>query len=239
MNKHLIVGMGEVGSAIYKILSDRHLVFGLDRKTKLEEKNFDFIHVCIPYQGSKFVSTVKNYVAKYGAKRCIVINHSSVPVGITDKLGERAVHSPVRGVHPHLEKGIRTFVKYFGGKQASFAAKQFEQCDLKTYCVPSSRDTEALKLMDTTQYGYMILVEKMVKEFCDKNRVSFDFVYADANNSYNDGYDKLGMGHVKRPVLKHMDGPIGGHCVRENARIAGGNLAKFFREIHKAMFGKD
>jgi UDP-N-acetyl-D-mannosaminuronate dehydrogenase len=206
---HLIVGYGEVGKALHKVLGKAEWI---DTKKKLTMAIPDVIHVCIPYQ-KYFEDQVKVYV-KSGA---LVIVHSSVPVGTCDKLG--VVHSPIRGVHPHLEKGIRTFVKYFGGKDAEKAANIFRKLGLKTKVYPDAKTTEAMKLWDTTQYGRLIMLEKEIHDWCKKNNISFDAVYNEANKTYNEGYTKLGMSHVVRPILKHMEGEIGGHCVLPNAKL--------------------
>src|SRR3972149_3333833 len=114
---HLIVGLGEVGSAIQKIVGGMYFT---RTKNNWNGKNVDVVHICIPYKNDKeFKDTVKLW--KKFAK--LVIVHSSVPVGTCDALG--VIHSPVRGVHPNLEKGIRTFVKYFGGEKALEAADIF------------------------------------------------------------------------------------------------------------------
>ncbi len=206
---HLTIGYGEVGKAIHKIVGG----FYYDRKeTNWDDSDVDVIHICIPYS-KKFEEEI-HWWKLYAP---LIIVHSSVPVGTCDKLG--VVHSPVRGVHPHLEKGIRTFTKYFGGKNSIQAAKIFKKLGLKTKYYKKASITEALKLWDTTQYGRLIMMEKEIHKWCNKNKLPFDVIYTEANKSYNEGYTKLGMSHVVRPVLKHMPGEIGGHCVLPNAKL--------------------
>ena len=60
---------------------------------------------------------------------------------------------------------------------------------------------------------------KEAKRLCDKFGVSFEDVYTRANKDYNEAYTKLGMSNVVRPVLKYMDGEIGGHCVIPNTKL--------------------
>jgi UDP-N-acetyl-D-mannosaminuronate dehydrogenase len=131
------------------------------------------------------------------------------------------VHSPIRGVHPHLAKGIKTFVKYFGGKKAKEAAKVFERLGVKTKVFKDARTTEAIKLWDTSQYGRLIMLEKEIHQWCKENKIDFDAVYTQANKDYNTGYVALGRPEVVRPYLKHMPGPIGGHCVTPNSKLLG------------------
>jgi hypothetical protein len=214
---HLVVGWGEVGQAIGKILQ---MCLRYSRKSSAidlaEILTFPVkvIHICIPYD-KEFKKTVKYWQNEY--PKALVIVHSSVPVGTCDALG--VVHSPIRGVHPHLEDGIRTFVKYFGGKKAWKAAKIFRDLDIETKVYKDARTTEAIKLWDTTQYGKLIMLEKEIHAWCQKNKIDFKAVYQDANRDYNEGYRALGRDEVVRPYLKHIEGPIGGHCVLPNLKL--------------------
>lgn len=124
-----------------------------------------------------------------------------------------------------MAEGIRTFTKFFGGERAEEAADIFRKLGIKCTTTPRAQDTEALKLWDTTYYGWNIVFEKAVKEYCDDHGLDFDIVYTQANRSYNRGYSTLGMMNVQRPVLEHRPGPIGGHCVIPNAEILGGDIA--------------
>jgi UDP-N-acetyl-D-mannosaminuronate dehydrogenase len=212
--KHLTVGLGEVGSAIHKIVGG---VYTTISKTTWDTSEVDVIHICIPYS-EKF----KYLVEEYKGHSDLIIVHSTVPVGTCDALG--VVHSPIRGVHTHLIEGIRTFVKYFGGKNAKKAAKVFSDLGIKTKVFKEARTTEALKLWDTTYYGKLIMIEKEIHTWCVKNNIDFDAIYREANKDYNEGYIKLGRPEVVRPYLKHMEGPIGGHCIRPNCKLLGVKL---------------
>ncbi len=209
VKKSLVVGYGEVGKAIHKIVGGQYTSL---TKSTWDGQEIDVVHICIPY------SSTFNYDVKfYSDFSDLTIVHSSVPVGTCDKLG--VVHSPIRGVHPHLEKGIRTFVKYFGGKDAKKAAKIFKDLGIKTKVYKDAKTTEAGKLWDTTAYGRIIMLEKEIHAWCKKNDIDFTAVYTDFTKTYNEGYTQLGMTHVVRPVLKHVEGPIGGHCVTSNAKL--------------------
>ena len=219
----LIIGAGEVGKGLQKILKCAII-------NKGEEKNrtFKIIHICIPWS-ENFIKYVNQYKDKYKPKYTVI--HSTVPVGTSNKLN--AIHSPIRGVHPHLDKGIKTFVKYFGGHNACDVAKEFKKLGVKTYVTPNSRDTEALKLWDTTQYGAMILLNKEIKNWCDENDVDFSVVYTHANETYNKGYAKLGRKEVIRPVLKYTEGKIGGHCVGNNVHLFRSKTAEEIKKYQK------
>jgi len=210
--KHLVIGLGEVGSALAE-------VFGSDKEDKFKnikskEKQYDFLHIAFPFS-KDFIKDVKKYIKKYKPKYTII--HSTVPIGVSQKLG--ALHSPIRGVHPHLVKSIKTFKKFVGGKNSRVVAKEFKKFKINCICVDNSRDTEGLKLWDTTQYGVFIMLNKEIYKFCKRNGLNFNTVYTLANKTYNEGYLKMSRHEVVRPYLKYMEGKIGGHCVLSNAKI--------------------
>ena len=220
--EHLIIGLGEIGKALQTILE----CDGID-KTDGNSDDYRILHICFPWS-DEFVNEVKKYVEMY--KPEIVVVHSTVPVGTCDPNGW--VHSPVRGVHPELEKGIRTFVKYFGGNKAGEVSYIFAKLGIRVETALRAKHTEALKLWDTTQYGVMIALEKEIKEYCERNDVDFDLVYTNANQTYNHGYRRLDKENVNRPVLAHMPGKIGGHCVIPNAQLLDSPLAQYIVDVN-------
>src|SRR5690348_8438572 len=121
---HLVIGNGEVGSALREILAADIMDLNFQQ---LSSDRYEFLHICFPYKDSSFLSAVKTYQDRFGPRLTII--HSTVPVGTTSRLD--AVHSPIRGVHPFMTQGIRTFVKYFGGPKAAAAAEPFVQLGLK------------------------------------------------------------------------------------------------------------
>ena len=56
------------------------------------------------------------------------------------------------------------------------------------------------------------------KKLCDEYNLDFMEVMTKYNNTYNEGYTKLGKPNVVRPVLYPTD-KIGGHCVIPNAKL--------------------
>lgn len=219
-----ILGYGEIGKAVAKFYKNP-FIKDLKRNDGLTE--IDVLHVCIPWS-EKFINIVRKAIKESGAKLTII--HSTVIPGTTKKIGGAVVHSPVRGVHPDLYGGIKTFVKYIGADNkvaGQVAKKHLETLGITTKLVNSSKITEALKLWDTTQYGLFIVLNKEIKVWCDENGVDFETVYTDANKTYNQGYKKLGRDEVVRPYLKYMPGKIGGHCVIPNAQLLKSKIAKF------------
>lgn len=232
MEKHLVLGLGQIGTAVKKVLSEKYTVSGLDINDSSEDK-FGVLHICIPGGLPDFIDVVGAYQKKYLSPGGLTIIHSTVPMGTSDRLG--AVFSPVRGIHPDLVGGIKTFVKYFGGDGAEKAAKIFKELGIPTQVVSSSKDAEASKLWDTTQYGLNIVMEKIIRKWCDENGVSFDVVYTDFNKSYNEGYEKLGHPEYKKYIIGHRDGKIGGHCVMQNCDLMENAITDFIKK-HNEKF---
>lgn len=228
MTKHLIIGLGEVGTALREIFD----CDGLDIEGGAEFKGYDFIHICFPWSKS-FIEEVKRYQKEYLRAKGITVIHSTVPIGTSSKL--KAVHSPIRGIHPILKESIETFVKFFGGSDTKKAAKEFEERGIVTYSSKNSRNTEALKLWDTTIYGDNIILEKEIHDFCKKNKLDFGLVYGYANATYNVGYEALGYPEYKRYILSHVRGKIGGHCIIQNCDLLNTPTAKRIKKFNKTI----
>jgi hypothetical protein len=216
-----IFGYGEIGKALSKFYgpegSANVKIKDLNRDDGL--RGVDILHVCIPYN-DKFVGIVEKEIKNVKPK--ITIIHSTIAPGTIEKIGGMVVHSPVRGVHPFLFEGMKTFVKYIGAdnKEAGEMAKNhLEGLGIKTKLVYPAKTSELAKLFCTTYYGVCIAWHKDMKKICDKLGVDFEQVVTDFNKTYNEGYTKLGKTNVVRPVLFVDDKPIGGHCVVPNAKI--------------------
>lgn len=222
--KHLVIGNGEIGSAIAEVLE----ADVIDKDERAENEEYEFIHICFPYSES-FIEIVEDYQREYNPRFTVI--HATVPVGVSKICN--AVHSPVRGRHPNLEPGVRTFTKFFGGEGASVCAREFEELGIETVVTPNSEDTEAMKLWDTTIYGVNIQLEKLIYKYCKMNGLDFDIVYTKANETYNQGYEDLGEPQFKKYVLKHNEGPIGGHCVLQNLPLLDEQKVDAFFDVLK------
>ena len=103
-----ILGYGEVGQAIAKFYKNP-LIKDLNKDDGLN--GVEILHICFPWSNN-FVKIVKKEIKKIKPKLTII--HSTIAPGTTKKIGGMVVHSPIRGMHPRLFKGIKTFVKYIG-----------------------------------------------------------------------------------------------------------------------------
>lgn len=251
---HLIIGAGEVGNVVFNILSKKYPTQIRDKENGGVKGPFNVLHVAYPAYPpvEHFIKITKDYIKKY--KPELVIVHSTVPVGTTTEIGEIAVHSPVRGMHTKrhhpgitkdnkyktvkgdselFAKSLRKFVKYFGGPKAREAAEIFKKAGIPVQVFKKAEAAELAKLLDTTYYGWNLIFAKEVKRIADQYGVDYNEVYTIPNAHYNEGYKKLGMHHVVRPVLKHMPGKIGGHCVVPNAYLLDTWLTEILRERNK------
>lgn len=220
-NKIGILGYGEVGQAIAKFYgsagSPQAKIKDLNRDDGL--KGVEILHVCLPW-GNNFVKIVKKEIKKIKPKLTII--HSTVAPGTIKKIGGITVHSPIRGMHPNLYPGIKTFVKYIGAdnqKAGQLAKKHLESLGIKTKVFMPSVTTEIGKLLDTSYYALCIAWHGEMKKLCDKYKIDFKKAVADFNQTYNQGYKKLGKLNVIRPVLHPPKDGIRGHCLILNAEI--------------------
>lgn len=215
-----ILGYGEVGQAIAKFYKNPR-VKDLKRDDGLV--GVDILNICIPWS-DKFLVIIEKEIKKLKPK--LIIVHSTVAPGTTKELAQKfngmVVHSPVRGVHPNLHEGIKIFVKYIGAeneKAGKLAEKHLRSLNIKTKLFIPSVTTELGKILDTTYYGVCIAWHGEMEKICKKFNIDFEKTVADFNRTYNEGYIKLGMNNVVRPVLCPPKNVIGGHCVIPNAEI--------------------
>ena len=217
-----ILGYGEIGKAIAEFYK-KPLIKDLNRDDGL--LGAEILHICIPWS-EKFVEIVKEEVSKIKPK--ITIIHSTIAPGTIKKIGGMVVHSPVRGVHPNLFEGIKTFVKYIGadnGEAGKLAERHLKSLGIKTKIFCPAEVTEIGKILDTTYYGVIIAWHGEMKEICDKFGVDFEKAVTDFNQTYNQGYLNLGKKNVIRPVLYPPQNGRPKHCIVPNAEI----LNKYYK----------
>jgi hypothetical protein len=231
-NTSLIIGAGEVGTALAAVLGGHGWgVATIDLyPPAMDLSGSEFMHICFPYSPS-FVDSVLAYKEQY--KPCYTVIHSTVPVGTSTLCG--ATHSPIRGNHAYMEESIRTFVKFIGGKDADAVAEYFNRAGLRVAVCRRSETTELAKLLCTTFYGVLIEYTKAAERVCDEAGAPFSEAWTLWQTTYNEGYERLGRPEFRRPILAPIQGKIGGHCVLPNAELfdfAFGNLVKELNREH-------
>ena len=226
--KVLVVGLGEVGRAIFDLLkeSGRFEVYGLDLdKAKMQEigqtslpNEVDVIHICTPCKSqTEFVESVAGY-AKQFTPRLVIIN-STVPPGTTMSTSKRCdclvANSPFRGVHlnpEHMKWELKRWTKYIGGANAEAgkaADEHFRAFGLKTKVLKSCAETELAKLFETTYRAWMVTCFQEMHRMSRYLGADFDQVVDFLADTHRVRYD--------RPVM--FPDVIGRHCVVPNVQL--------------------
>jgi UDP-N-acetyl-D-mannosaminuronate dehydrogenase len=227
MKKVGILGYGEIGSSVEKCYLGKDFkvsIKDLDRDDGFND--IDILNICIPFfDKDSFVKIVCDHVSEFDPKLTII--HSTVIPETTKLINSKlpdnyVVHSPVRGVHPNLLAGLKTFVKYIGAdckESAKLCKDHYDELGLKSEVFKSSVNSELAKILSTTYYGVCIAFHAEMNKLCENFEANFDEVCTKWNETYNEGYTKLGMSNVVRPVLYPPGEKIGGHCVVPNAEL--------------------
>lgn len=230
----VVVGMGEIGSAVAKLLHHmgRHVTtYDLTYDSFSTLTSCDALHICFPYTDS-FVESVKGYIKIYNPRHIII--YSTVAIGTTEKI-KGAVHSPVEGKHPNLFDSLLLMTRFIGAsekKEFQYFANLFADANIRSMYIESPSYTEALKLLSTSEYGLNIAFARYKKEVAEKLGMDYQLM-KDWNTEYNNLYADLGLDDkFKKYVLDAPEGPIGGHCVVPNAEILNKQFpSKLLKEI--------
>ncbi|MGD8505669.1 MAG: hypothetical protein PVF15_03285 [Candidatus Bathyarchaeota archaeon] len=214
----IVVGLGEVGSAIHELVKQFHETETLDIKPKKIAGFFDVMHICFPCT-NKFVENVLNYTRQFTPKLLLI--ESTTRPGTTDIIKKElpatlVCHSPVRGRHEEsLLKGIKMYTKYIGpcsSQAAGFAKRYYTEVGLNVYVANSPLETEFAKLMNLAYFGTCIGMfqefERVIQK-CGLKRVDLmNFIGSTQTES---------QGTAPRPL--YYGGYIGGHCVTPALRM--------------------
>jgi len=220
-----VIGNGEVGNAVHQLYFNKPFnVFIKDKNDNKTLESCVILNICFPYS-EDFVNIVSNYINI--CKPILTIIHSTIKPGTTKHIqsliqGRFVVHSPVRGNHPYLYDSLKHFAKYIGSDTEDgklLALEHLKYLGLNVMCMKSSFSTELAKLLCTTYYGVCIAWHQLAKNLCDEHDLNFSEVMTEWNNTYNEGYKKIYMENVIRPVLSPPGNKIGGHCVIPNAEL--------------------
>lgn len=227
----IIIGNGEIGTALYKVLFDFYQPLYTKDMEDFYINNIKWMHICYPYS-NHFIKNTKKYISEYKPKYTII--HSTIPLGTTEKIDKKNIwHSPIRGKHPNLALGIKTFIKYIGGEYNAEVMNYFKDAEIKTVYTENPRTTELGKLLDTAYYGWNIVFCKEVEKLCKKYGADFSVVYTQMNRSYNEGYGILQSGNFIRPVLQPIAGKIGGHCIIPNCKLLKETICNLILKFNK------
>jgi len=222
--KSSIIGMGEVGKALYEILSPVYDTIGIDIQ---DDPRFhaDIMHICIPYSTS-FLSTIRKYSEIQ--KPRFILNHSTVPVGTTEAISRETLipsfHSPIRATHPHMKQGILTYLKYLSYDNERFYEAQdislyLKQAGIESKVIPHTSHTELMKLLELSRYGVYLAFAKEQESICQKFCMEYGEIVTQFEESSNEGLRKLGRDSMQQPILYPFKDYVGGHCTVENMEV--------------------
>jgi len=225
MKKDIVVGLGEIGMPILKLLSKKIPTDGFDKIEKLNSikfpniVNIEIMHVCIPFTKS-FVKNTIQLKAKFNPK--IIVIHSTISPNTTKKLQAKLdlpiIYSATRGVHKRMSKDLKRYTKFFAiydyAPKSKWASRifqnKFEKCGVKTKQMSQPITLELAKVVcDTSYYGWLINFAQISKMIADKENVDYDEMW-----SFTDEIQKF---LKNRP--KMFPGFIGGHCVIPNLEL--------------------
>jgi len=223
MEKVVIIGLGEVGSALHSFFksSGKFEVYGYDvdpRKSinKLDEipRNVDFLHIALPYT-EKFVDMVNYYVFLLNPQHIVI--HSTVAPGTTrrvfEKAGKPTAFSPVRGKHPNILRHLSFWPKWIASlPQGSLSVFVLHHTLAGFKVREYYGDPESLELAKLWETVYRAI---MIASWQEIHRIAIKF-----NADITTIAEFVGEVHkvlYDRPI--YYPSYIGGHCLIPNTMI--------------------
>lgn len=215
--KVVVVGLGEVGRALLKLVSEHYDALGVDIASNTPVTKMDVMHICYPFQIGDFIGESVRYIRLY--EPALTIINSTVPIGTTRALaresGASVAYSPVRGKHLSMLSDVQRYVKFVSAPDeatAEAAAAHYRNCRLSTSIVSSPETAELAKLTETTYFGLLISWAQELERACQRLGTNYDEV-----TSF---YQEIPF----FPPVKYFPGVIGGHCVMPNIDLLKGTF---------------
>ena len=240
LKKDIVIGLGEIGIPLYKLLSKSFIVEGYDINSKLVPKSLKknellpvrFLHICIPYTKNFNLQVIK--LDKKFHPQGIIIHSTIKPTttsNIQRKLPIPVIYSATRGVHKRMLKDLRRYTKFFAiennAPNKKWACMEFvkllKKTGIKTKQMSSPITLELGKIVcDTSYYGWLINFAQTSKIIADRKKVDYDEMWSFSNEIHK----FLG----NRP--KMFPGFIGGHCVIPNLELLNDKSLNQIKQIN-------
>ncbi len=246
IKKDLVVGLGEIGKPILRLISQITLSVGYDTNPKLiDEQKFKkyatietrFMHVCIPYTDNFIINVIDLY-KKF--KPAAIVIHSTVKINTTktlqSKLPVPIIYSATRGVHKRMLHDLKRYTKFFGIESntpkskwaVSEYAKLMRKCGIKTKQMSKPITLELAKIVcDTSYLGWLINYAQISNMIAMEHGVNYDEMWTFSDEIH----ERLG----NRP--KMFPGYIGGHCVIPNLDLIHNQTLELIK-IMNELYGK-
>jgi len=207
----IVVGQGEIGNPLRKILSHTYHCIGVDIEPVEVAGPCSTMHICYPYQIPDFVGTTVAYIRKYKPELTIV--NSTVVPGTTRQIyqasGAKVAYSPARGKHVRMEEDLLRYKKFVAGIDDITTALALDHLAAAGFCTDRFRTPEIgelAKLIETTWLGILVGWAQEVERFGESCGASFEEL-----NAFIQEVDFL-PSHI-------FPGSIGGHCVMPNIEL--------------------
>lgn len=245
--KDVVVGLGEIGKPIYKLLSKSSLTVGYDlnpklmdgkKFTKYKNVNTRFIHICIPFS-DKFIAQVKIICENFSPKGVVI--HSTIKPYTTRTLQSilqiPVIYSATRGVHSRMITDLKKYTKFFSIEKtapnqkwaSNTYSKILKKVQIHSKKISSPITLELAKIVvDTSYYGWLINYAQLSNMIAQEHGVDYDEMWSFANEIHK----FLG----NRP--KMFPGFIGGHCVIPNLDLIHNHTLNLIKEINDTYLKK-
>lgn len=209
----LVVGVGEVGGALAKVLERAYPLARADLKPVAIDEPVAVMHICFPFTSRRqFESAVRGYVRRF--KPQLTIINSTVLPGTTRNLagatGAPIAFSPVRGKHARMPEELLRYTKFISALDsdaAEMARAHFDAAGMKTRMIAAPETLELAKLAETTYFGVAIAFAQELNRYAGTVGADYEEV-----TSFFEEVDFL-------PRVKYYPGFIGGHCVIPNINL--------------------
>ena len=243
MKKDVVVGIGEIGKPILKLLSKNNTIIGFDLNPDLvDQKKIErykklqtsFLHIAIPVT-DKFVNNVLKLNKKFKPE-CIVI-HSTINPGTTKTLQKKlsipVIYSATRGVHKRMIHDLKRYTKFFAistnAPRHKWASSRFtklmKECGIKTKKMSKPETLELAKIIcDTSYLGWLVNYAQLSNIIAIKHGVNYDEMW-----SFSDEIHRF-LGN--RP--KMFPGFIGGHCVIPNIDLLHNQTLTLIKKLNNS-----
>ncbi len=247
MEKDVVVGLGEIGRPIKKLLSKATVVVGYDINPKLvnskqlkktEKLSTRFLHICIPYT-KDIIKNIISLNEKFKPKGIVI--HSTIRPYTTKKLQNKLtipiIYSATRGIHKRMLSDLRRYTKFYAvesnAPQARWASSSYtklmKKCQVKTKKMSSPITLELAKIIvDTSYYGWLINYAQLSNMIAVQHKIDYDEMWTFA--------DEIHKFLGNRP--KMYPGYIGGHCVIPNLNLFHNPNLNHIKDFNKTYLKK-
>ena len=247
MKKDVVAGLGEIGSAILKLLSKKQITVGYDLDKKLVDESklkkyqdtaTSFLHIAIPVT-KKFDSNLLKLCKKFKPE-CVVI-HSTIGPGTTERIQKKlkipVIYSATRGVHKRMMYDLKRYTKFFvisrNAPRGKWACSQYvklmKHCGVKTKKMSKPQTLELAKIIcDTSYLGWLINYAQLSNMIAIQHGADYDEMW-----SFSDEIHKI-LGN--RP--KMYPGYIEGHCVIPNLDLINNQTLDLIKKMNMSYSKK-